>query len=829
MKKLLALALAIIMLLAIVACDTNKGEQSTQKGTDAATEGVTEPVVSESEKATRAETEAVDTETDPETTPETTPDTTPETDPDKDPETDPSVDPETDDGSGEETEGGDEIETDPSDDTQEDEDVKINYVTEYPYVDRDGIIHITFQDTYDFGSAIAEIRDQDVTSFKTGKTEKDDAVLEIRGNAVYASGCGMATVVLENGREECVIVHASPINLFFLTGQSNGSGDPPDPSTYEKGEYQKYFKRSPETMAYYTWTGQGLSIYSAEDYVTKTLEWDNMGAKNGCPPGVLTALDYSSGFANFSVCAGMAYEWIEQTGERVWIVNASHGGQPIHCFKPSEDGSVVDNDYYQAVTVFNLALETLYREVDAGHFTLNHMAYYWFQGEGDSTNTYEYYYDAFAEMHEAMQKDVVYKHNGVEKKLEYCGIFTIRSGSNGISELFLSGPRLAQYTAANKLEGAYANVFLATKATENWIISDANVENYFLDVYGSNENFKAIFGYDIPKTLNTVHPQIHYRIFGQNEMGVDAMRNTLQFLNYLNPDKNYTLTYEQSDEVTLRLVGIDGHYDLGDTIYFDAGRMTTQVVPYITPVWKTVQGLSLKVLTDGFEVDGFIIKSSNATAKEITIEIYLGDKLLDTRTFKVAYNSSFANNKPLIVNYGTALYPDRRFEGYMPGWDAGFLTYSTGEFTVYDKVEENGWLYDGENLWAGHGGFYLTAGMRIGAVDKYKDVGALGIRYTAGKSGQVKISATTFTPNLSSCYVAVFVNGEMVWPKKVDGNPSNYANWQVFSTAATESTINKMWADLVLDVEEGDEIVFAVARYDSNPQAILYPAVEYID
>ena len=183
---------------------------------------------------------------------------------------------------------------------------------------------------------------------------------------------------------------------------------------------------------------------------------------------------------------------------------------------------------------------------------------------------------------------------------------------------------------------------------------------------------------------------------------------------------------------------------------------------------------------------------------------------------------------PLIVNHGTSLYPDRRFEGYMPGWDAGFLTYADGSFEVYDEVEENGWLYDGKNLWNGHGGFYVTNGMRIGATNTYADVGTLGIRYTSGKAGQVKISATTFSPNLTSCYVAVFVNGEKVWPAN-DKSSSDKSGWLLFAKDATAESINRQWADLVIDIEEGDEIVFAVARYDSNPQALLYPSVEYIN
>ena len=852
MKKLLAILLVLCMLAAIVACDSSKTELPTQTETEATTETPTDAETT-IEETTAAESEDTAEETAAETVEETTEGSAEETTEESAEETTEETVEETTEESAEETteesveETVEETTEKPTEaitekpteaETEPETEAKPMYVTEYPYTDRDGIVHITFQDTYEFDKAAESVLDVEVTSYKTGTDVKDEAILTIKEGKVYASGCGLAEVTLEGGEKAYVMVHPSPINLLFLTGQSNGSGDPPSAGTYAENEYQDYFIRSPETMAYYSWTGQNLSIDNANKFVPTNLVWNTCNTISaGCDPRVLTQTNVG-GFKNYSVCAGMAYEWIKQTGERVWIVNASHGGQPIHCFKPSEDGKVVDNDYYQAITVFKLALETLYKEVDAGHFTLNHMAYYWFQGEGDRTNTYDYYYKAFAEMHEAIQKDVVYDHGGIEKTIEFCGYFTTRASANTVDELYLSGPRLAQYTAANQLTGAYKNVFLATKATESWIISDKNVEDYFLDVYGSEENFKAIFGYEMPKTLKTLHPEIHYRIFGQNEMGMDAARNTLKFLNYLYPDRSYKLSYEQDENITLKLVSLDGYYEIGDTIYFDAGRMEAHIVPYITPVWRTVEGLSIKVLTEGFEVEGFKITSKNQDAKEITVEIYLGKTLLDTKTFKIGYKSSFADNKPLIVNHGTALYPDRRFEGYMPGWDAGFLTFADGSFDVYDEVEENGWLYDGKSLWSGHGGFYVTNGIRIGPVATYNEVGTLGIRYTAGKSGKIKISATTFSPNLDSCYVAVFVNGEKVWPAntKEDNNRSGWMLFKASSTedgvttpGATEADLNAAWADVVLEVEEGDEIVFAVSRYSSNPQAILYPAVEYID
>ena len=411
MKKFLAILLTLCMLIAIVACDRTNTEDPTLSKTESATEL---PTTAETATETTAETV---TETTAETVTETTVETVAETVSETVAETDEATDTSAEETTAEESQTAPEetteetttetveetteataeettekaTETQTEAETEPETEAKPMYVTEYPYTDRDGIVHITFQDTYEFDKAAESVLDIEVTSYKTGTDVKDEAILTIKDGKVYASGCGLAEVTLEGGEKAYVMVHPSPINLLFLTGQSNGSGDPPSAGTYAENEYQDYFIRSPETMAYYSWTGQNLSIDNANKFVPTNLVWNTCNTISaGCDPRVLTQ-ETVGGFKNYSVCAGLAYEWIKQTGERVWIVNASHGGQPIHCFKPSEDGTVVDNDYYQAITVFNLALETLYKEVDAGHFTLNHMAYYWFQGEGDSTNTYDYY------------------------------------------------------------------------------------------------------------------------------------------------------------------------------------------------------------------------------------------------------------------------------------------------------------------------------------------------------------------------------------------------------------------------------------------------------
>lgn len=838
MKKICALMLAFVMLLPIASC-TVPSEEGSEKSTTSSTESMS---VTEIKDRTETTESASNTETSGQTESDSN---TEESDGQDTTESNTASDIIETTEETETFETTEAVETTEATETTETEETQtpnwdisreeLTYVTKYPYQDADYTYHLSYQDTYRLSRDAESVKVQEVLSFKTGTNEKDDAVIVINDDgSIYAAGVGTATVVLDNGRERDVVVHASPLNMLFLTGQSNGAGDPPDSETFVSGEYQKYFMQSPNTMAYFVRTGQDLSLENAASYVPTNLMWNSCASTvtKGPDPRALTLNREQGSFIGYGSCAGLAYEWIYQTGERVWIVNASHGGQPIHCFKPSEDGTAVDNDYYQAVTVFNLALQTLYAEVDAGHFTLNHMAYYWYQGEGDSTNTYEYYYDAFAEMHTAMQKDVVYDHGGVTKTLEYCGVFTIRShkddAGNSGADIYLTGPRLAQYVAVNQLEGVYENVFLVTNATESWINSDKNVEDYFLGVYGSKENFKSIFGYDMPTTLLQLKPQVHYRIFGHNEMGMDAARNSLRILNYLNPDNAYKLTYEpDTEKPELRLVGIDGYIDITDTAYFDAGKMTTYVVPYITPSWRTIQGLSIKVKNEGFTVDGFKITCNDQLAKEMTVEIYLGGQLLETRTLKIKYSSKFQDNMPLVVNEGTAAYPNRQFHGYQKGWDAGFLTFATGAFDVYDETEENGWLYDGTGLWTGHGGFFVASGMKIGPSNNYKNVGTLGIRYTAGKRGTVKLGVDVFKPQ-AECDIAIFINGKQVYPSG-NSNASNRNGWLRVTTDTDAATINGYLSSLTFELNEGDQVVFAVTRVDANPQVLFYPNVQYID
>ncbi|MBQ8858368.1 MAG: hypothetical protein IJ012_01095, partial [Clostridia bacterium] len=500
--------------------------------------------------------------------------------------------------------------------------VEPTYAKTYPYTDDDGVVHIRYQDTYTFQSEIQKITDVVITSTVTG-TDTPDSKLFVEqsdGYSVYADGCGSATFHFRGGRTTKVQVDPSPINLFFVTGQSNAQGGAQ--SGLLPGYFSQYtddYIRSPETMAYYTFCGDQISIDvegdkalyqqaidedgvafwhtdktavaagnwsmpNFTDYhlnVTPTLDWETASAAKGCPPQQFSLLKGTTSFVNCGWNAALAYEWIQQTGERVWIVNCSQGGMEIQQFLPSEDGSVINNEYYQAVAVFNLALETLYKEVDAGHFVLNHMAYYWLHGESNSATyeipggeytgwdnrfranrgirytTPEQYTEYFTKMHQGFMKDVVYNHNGVTKELEFCGIMTVRTRvdeqKNTFEQIVMTGARASQYYMGASVEGALKNVYVVSNVTEQWVgdqtdaekgtnnnaAADAAVEAYFLETYGSAANFKKIFGYDLPTTVYEIHPNTHYLMHGHNEMGMDCARNTLRIIYMTNPQNCY--------------------------------------------------------------------------------------------------------------------------------------------------------------------------------------------------------------------------------------------------------------------------------------------------
>lgn len=734
--------------------------------------------------------------------------------------------------------------------------VERTYAQTYPYVDEDGAVHIRYQDTYTFDKRITSIGEVNITSTVCGTETPDEELVTLAADSqtVTAVGCGTATVKFRNG-EQKLIVDPSPINLLLVSGQSNAEGAHASTAPVVSSDYGKYFKRSPETMAYFTYTWHGLDVTSAENtmrtpesFVVTSLKWGDKtrysSYQNGPDPTVLC--DPNSAFSTVGFCGALAYEWVEQTGERVWVVNASHGGHPINNFMPIGSEGIGEapelryNDYEQAVAVYNLALNTLYNEVDAGHFVLNHMGYYWMQGESDSVSRDTYYLDAFNRMHQGFMEDVVYNHNGVEKKIEFAGLLAVRSckdnAGNSLAEVYLTGPRLAQFEMAAD-SGKYENVWFATAVGDKFTGSDENVVNYLLSVYGSEENFKEIFGYDMPTSTKQMHPDIHYAIYGYNELGMDAARNTLMLLYEKYPENCYPVSYPDMEQETgVELLQIDG-YSAMEIVNIDLNMGYGYVIPRLTPFYRNSLGVTLVSETEGFRFENFRVYSDSTANSEITFTVNLGNKVLARYTMSVTYASGMngAANQYAIYGGDLAENPPREvinIDGYVSAWSRGWLNYKTGVFTTFSVIDSDGWLHEeGEQKWTNtwHGGFQ---GDLIGLSRATGE--GLGICHTVQTAGRISFRIDSMTNGTNDVRFAIFKNGTLVWP--TDANPDDYddqSNWFLLAdgkgeTATNTVYLNEQLAVVSVDVEIGDEIVFVFEYTTGTPQKYVYPAVYYV-
>ena len=431
-------------------------------------------------------------------------------------------------------------------------------------------------------------------------------------------------------------------------------------------------------------------------------------------------------------------------------------------------------------------------------------------------------------MHTGFQQDVMYNHNGVEKTLEYCGIMTLRSckdnTGNSTAELYMTGPRLAQYYMGGETEGVFANVFIASNATEKWVGGNLNVEEYFLDVYGSHQEFYDIFGYDMPVTMYEVHPNIHYLMMGHNEMGMDAARNSLRIINATQPDKNYRLSYGEEEPASAELLTVDGVTPWGDTILLDVGKGVC-MCPAVSPAYAICRGVELRSETEGFEFDGYMLKATGEKIpSSITFSLYLGGKKHETYTMQVSPASSFVQNFP---QYEKDAENNYTFLGHSEPWRTGYLTYASGSFTPFKTVEPNGWLYNGSMLWGAgsHGCFWIVSGMKVGLQNT--PASCLAIEYLAPYGGTLGATTDMFSPNLNNVYLAIAVNGEMVWPVE-GGSLTSRGNWY-FAEKDIDDTasLNEQWANLSFEVAAGDSVTFLLAHADGAGQVILYPTVYY--
>ena len=462
---------------------------------------------------------------------------------------------------------------------------------------------LRYDDRYDITGKTVEILDAGTpTSFQVGygveeNALPDTAVVELRDNCLVATGIGTARVMIDDIPYE-ITVTAAPINLLLLIGQSNMEGN--------EGEAKQSIS-CPDGMVYATYGDRyDMVLENATHYAPSALTGqyrnvNTVGGTDGLSDYPVYMLTYE-GDGRKGPDSGFAYEWVQQTGEKVWIVNASHGGTSLNVWQPGT------TQYEECQAMFGACAETLRKEIAAGHFTLNHMAYFWCQGCNDYDKTAKWYVENYLSMHESLKRELAFDHDSdaatPDRTFEYGGIIPVRTGHSwrtcyrdGIypqanpysyyesyQDLRLSGPRVAQYWMTNNPE--LPELWNVCTIGEDWVwMPDGTngVTEYFRAHYPNgtvdyDPQVKQAASWYTPTTPNAVHDSIHYNQIGYNEVGREAVRNALILMG-LKPD------YEAQTTVTF--VNWTG-YETAETVPASTqGRSGTLVVPIIKPVTRT--------------------------------------------------------------------------------------------------------------------------------------------------------------------------------------------------------------------------------------------------
>ena len=457
-----------------------------------------------------------------------------------------------------------------------------------------------YDDALDISGKTVKIIDRGKpSSFRVGYDveEKipDKAVIRKEGNKLIAAGVGTAKIDMDGDLYE-VTVTAAPISLLLLSGQSNMQGVNGNPG-------QSIV--CPDGQVYASFAdGRLLNQYTAEYLAPSSLTGDGAAVNTigtteflcDYPVDALTGKGNGKGGPD----SGLAYEWVKDTGEKVWVVNTAQSGASINLFQK------YCADYIAVVKLFSACQRTLKKEIAAGHYTLSHMGMFWCQGCADANQSANWYAARFQTMYNNLKKDlsidmdsdpatpedtlefanIIMVLGGGEKKLGYRA-GTNRPKTNGyygtFKELEMTGPRVAQYWLGANPEFPEINV--VCNIGDIWMTRpDGNdgVEQYFSSHYDDGHidyPTREVQSEDWyrPTKPGELKSSIHYNQVGYNEIGIEAARNTCILLGYVN---------DTDEETAVQFVDWRGYETVTSVEPSAWGKSETLVVPLVTPVYR---------------------------------------------------------------------------------------------------------------------------------------------------------------------------------------------------------------------------------------------------
>ena len=467
---------------------------------------------------------------------------------------------------------------------------------------------IQYDDRMDISGKTVEIVDAGKpTSYKVGygveeNAVLDDAVIAIDGDKLIATGIGNAKVRIDGVLYE-VTVETAPISLLLLIGQSNMEGmvgNANQSIACEEGKvYSTYAKANGLTG------DAGLTPENAGNYVPSALTGKYSVVNTNGTDEKLSGYPVNSlaesGTGKYGMDSGIAYEWVKQTDEKVWVINAAHGASSISSWQKGQ------SNYEEAVALFSACQNVLKKEIAAGHYSFSRMGYYWCQGCADEQQTAEWYANKYIAMHENLKTDLAFNadinENTEDTVFEFGNIILVMAGHENATgyrkgvykdtsdeffatfkELEMRGPRVAQIWLANNPE--YEDIHIVCTLAQDWVTmpdGSDGVAEYFAKHYEDGivdypTQTKQKDAWYKPTSPAEVKNSIHYYQIGYNEVGREAARNTMYILG---------IAEKPEVETTVTFYDWTGYKEVYEVSTVSMGMMDTLVVPFVYPCYES--------------------------------------------------------------------------------------------------------------------------------------------------------------------------------------------------------------------------------------------------
>lgn len=419
------------------------------------------------------------------------------------------------------------------------------------------------------------ISNEVVTSYKVGTTTKDEHVLVYQNGTLYAVGTGTATLTVGD-KSYTVHVKAAPISMFLITGHSVGAGQEGNGAqsvVVEAGQVYSSFQRTSLP------TANGGLGYGADVRAGST----GTGALDAFAPGQ---------GGTRGVGSAMAYRYNQLTGQKVWVMNLAIPGSCInewlpgvagwHYEKykddPAKEPTYLANYAYKYESVlqyFGNAQQIMKNEIAAGHYTLEHMAMFYFSGANFGNANYnDWTYDSLKSDYETMwnglKKDLAMDMDGDgdTETLETMGIVPLWTASNTD---YRQDKALNYIMAAS---GDYPDVFIASDVYRDWVtaagLATFPAINYTTQSTAVTVPTSVSYSASTPNSLFCVADNTHLSQVTYNAVGLDMAQVYYNVTRGNNAVTGITLKFADNSAVPA-------------TVDVAAGVPSKVIVPVLTP------------------------------------------------------------------------------------------------------------------------------------------------------------------------------------------------------------------------------------------------------